>query len=63
VTGLRGISRLKLTPAGPRRVTASASFGFVNASLLLDAILVPLSIAGAAVPTSGRVSTSLQVMA
>jgi len=60
VTGLRSLSSLKLTPAGPRRVTASASFGFVNASLLLEALLTPFSLPVAAVATAGRFSSSLE---
>jgi hypothetical protein len=60
VTGLRSLGALKLTPAGPRRVTTSASFGFVNASLLLEALLAPFSMPSAAVRTAGRFSSSLE---
>jgi len=60
VTGLRSIGNLRLTPAGPRRVTVSASFGFVNSSLLIEALLTPLSLAGASVITSGRFMSSLE---
>jgi hypothetical protein len=41
-------------------VTASASFGFVNASLLLEAVLTPFSLPAAAVATAGRFSSSLE---